>query len=133
MRYETFLRVLDRLRHEAPSQNRQRYLPDDGGLEVGLENVSQARARAFIHLYTKVMCGITDFVQRERTITDGSGDGGIDGYYIDTETKTIHLIQSKFRATQRNFEEKEILLEELLSMDINRILDGETVDETGNA
>ncbi len=69
---------------------------------------------------------------RERTITDGSYDGGIDGYYIDTETKTIHLLQSKFRTSQENFENKPIALEELLAMDINRILEGEKTDENEN-
>lgn len=71
-------------------------------------------------------------ILRERTITDGSYDGGIDGYYIDTETRTIHLLQSKFRTSQKNFENKPIALEELLAMDINRILEGEKNDENGN-
>lgn len=98
-----------------------------------MEKVNQARARAFVHLYLKVMFGLTEFVQRERTITDATGDGGIDGYYIDVESKTIHLLQSKFRTTRENFEGKEISLEELLSMEINRILEGEKTDESGQA
>jgi len=97
------------------------------------EKVNQARARAFLHLYLKVMFGTADFMLRERTITDGPYDGGIDGYYIDAETKTIHLLQSKFRTSQENFENKPIALEELLAMDINRILEGEKTDENGNS
>jgi hypothetical protein len=68
----------------------------------------------------------------EKYITDGSFDGGIDGYYIDEVTKTIYLIQSKFRNTQRNFETKKIEIEEILCMDVNRILNGESGDENGN-
>ena len=126
MQYQTFLRILDALRDEAPPESKK-YRPD----AADLEKVNQARARAFIHLYLKVMFGLTEFKERERTITDAAGDGGIDGYFIDVDTKTIHLLQSKFRTTQENFEGKEISLEELLSMEINRILEGETQDESG--
>lgn len=126
MQYQTLLRILDAIRAEAPSESK-RYHPDPGDLE----KVNQARARAFVHLYLKVMFGLTEFAGRERTITDAAGDGGIDGYYIDVESKTVHLLQSKFRTTQQNFEGKEISLEELLAMDINRVLDGETFDESG--
>lgn len=127
MKFETFVRILDSICAEAPDSMAKRYRPD----AQDTEKVNQARARAFIHLYFKVMFGITDFLERERTITDGTADGGIDGYFIDTEAKTIHLIQSKFRTTQRNFENKEISIEEILAMDINRILEGETADESG--
>lgn len=127
MRYQVFLDVLDKIRLESPASIRTKYIPKSSDAE----SVSQARSRAFIHLYLKVMFGVTDFMQRERTIADASGDGGIDAYYIHTETKTVHLIQSKFRVTERNFQEKQILLEELLRMDLVRILDGETTNENG--
>lgn len=128
MQYDTFLRILDKIRAEAPDAMATRYRPDPSDTE----KVNQARARAFLHLYLKVMFGTSEFILRERTITDGSYDGGIDGYYIDTETRTIHLLQSKFRTSQKNFENKPIALEELLAMDINRILEGEKNDENGN-
>lgn len=128
MRFETLLRVLDKIREEAPPAQASRYRPD----EQELEKINQARSRAFIHLYLKVMFGIYSFAERERTITDAAYDGGIDGYHIDTETKIVYLIQSKFRTHAKNFEGKEISLEELLAMDINRVLDGETHDEAGN-
>lgn len=128
MQYETFLRILDKIRSEAPDAMATRYRPDPSDVE----KVNQARARAFLHLYLKVMFGTSEFMLRERTITDGSYDGGIDGYYIDTETRTIHLLQSKFRTNQQNFENKPIALEELLAMDVNRILEGEKEDENGN-
>ena len=127
MKFHTFLRILDRIREEAPEAMAKRYRPDASDIE----RTNQARARAFIHLYLKVMFGITEFMNRERTTTDGSADGGIDGYYIDTETKTIYLLQSKFRTTQENFEKKEISVEEILAMDINRILEGESHDDSG--
>lgn len=128
MRFQTLLRVFDKIRAEAPSAQASRYRPDD----KEPEKINQARSRAFIHLYLKVMFGIYNFVERERTITDAAYDGGIDGYHIDTETKIVYLIQSKFRVHAKNFEGKEISLEELLAMDINRVLDGETHDEAGN-
>lgn len=46
--------------------------------------------------------------------------------------KKIILIQSKFRTSEDNYENKEISLSELLKMDIDRIVDGETSDENGN-
>lgn len=127
MRYETLLQVLDKIRDEAPQQQASRYRPD----ENDLEKVNQARSRAFIHLYLKVMFGLADFSEREHRVTDGTRDGGVDGYHIDPETKIIYLVQSKFRTNEKNFESKEIRLEELLLMDISRILDGETLDEQG--
>lgn len=121
--------ILDRIREEAHSSpNAARYLPDPDDEE----KINQARARAFIHLYLMVSFGLLAFPERERLITDNSYDGGIDAYYIDRENRKIYLIQSKFRATDRNFSSKNILLDELLSMDINRILDGNTNDEAGN-
>ncbi len=129
MKYETLILILDQIRQEAPSKGSPRYHP----VPTDIEKINQARSRAFIHLYLKVMFGITEFVERERTITDASYDGGIDGYYIDKDAKTIHIIQSKFRTNEKNFEAKEILLEELLAMDLNRILEGEKHDEQGNS
>ncbi|EMR04159.1 AIPR protein [Cesiribacter andamanensis AMV16] len=97
-----------------------------------IEKQNQSRARAFIHLYLKVKFGLLDFTEREHFITDGSYDGGIDGYYIHSDTKTIYFIQSKFRTNDKNFESKQIDLSEILVMDVNRILDGESTDEEGN-
>ena len=128
MKYGILLNILDKVRSEASAKYRSKYLPTDDDAE----GIANARSRAFIHLYMKVMFGILDFDEREKNVTDGSYDGGIDGYHIDEETKQIYLIQSKFRTTQRNFEHKEIALEELLRMDVNRILEGEVCDENSN-
>jgi len=126
-KYQTLVNILDQLRKEAPAENK-RYYP----LETDLGKLNQARSRAFIHLFLKVKFGLLDFKERERLITDGTYDGGIDGYYIDKELKRVYLIQSKFRVIEGNFQNKEIGLRELLSMDVDRIADGETHDENGN-
>jgi hypothetical protein len=126
-KYNILLNVLDTLRKEAPLEYKK-YHP----LDSEQEKLNQARSRAYIHLFLKVKFGLLDFLERENYITDASQDGGIDAYYIDIENKEIYFIQSKFRITKINFESKDIALEEILSMDINRIVDGENSDENGN-
>lgn len=128
MRYEYLVKILDQICKEAPTEQASRYHPNPSDIE----KTNQARARAFIHLYLKVMFGISEFKARERTLTDNAYDGGIDGYFIDTESKNIYFIQSKFRTTKENFESKEISLEEILCMDVARIMDGDQADEMGN-
>ena len=127
-RYQMLVRVLDGIRNEAAGTNlEKRY---GVGSEVQ-EEIWQARARAYIHLYLKVMFGLYDFNERENFVTDGSQDGGIDGYYIDIQSRIVFLIQSKFRHSEVNFENKPISVEELLSMEIKRILSGSSEDEKG--
>lgn len=125
-KYDDLVNILDKLRYEAPKENR-RYYPD----QTDVEGINQARSRAYIHLFFKVKFGVTDFLLREENITDGPSDAGIDGYYIDSDKKTIYLVQSKFRLTDNNFRNKEIAMEELLSMDIERIMHGEEEDVFG--
>lgn len=125
-KYADLVNILDRLCNEAPQAN-SRYYPDP----KDLEKMNQARSRAYIHLFLKVKFGLTEFLQREEQITDGPSDAGIDGYHIDVEKKVIYLIQAKFRMTDSNFRNKEIALEELLSMDIERIMHGEEEDAFG--
>lgn len=127
-KYNILINILDKIRKEAPKELSTKYTPS----KEDLEKINQARSRAFIHLYLKVSFGILEFQNREYHITDGSYDGGIDGYYVNSENRTVYFIQSKFRTTERNFENKKIELEEVLVMDINRILDGEEKDENGN-
>lgn len=126
MKYETLLRVLDEICQEAPVQFKSYHVkPSD------TEKVCQARAKAFIHLYLKVKCGISQFNDRHDLICDGSYDGGLDAYYIDTEKKRLYLIQSKFRMTEKNFEEKSITADDLVRMDVKRIMNGEHADSNG--
>ena len=126
-KYDVLLQVLDRLRAEAPSTYRS-YHP----AEPNVEGINAARSKAFVHLFLKVRFGLLTFDEREPFITEGTQDGGIDAYYIDSESRTVFFLQSKFRQNERNFEAKAIELEELLRMDIDRILEGETLDLQGN-
>lgn len=129
-KYDVLVNILDRIRSEAAtSKRRATYLPPSADSDA----INQARSRAFIHLFLKVSFGLLDFAEREHFITDGPYDGGIDGYYISRATKLIYLIQSKFRTNEKNFVDKEIAMEELLAMDITRILDGNEQDENGNS
>ncbi|MDY4339520.1 AIPR family protein [Xanthomonas sp. LF07-6] len=128
MRYVYLLNILDGVIREAPERYSRKY----PRAPSAPEEQNQARARAMIHLYLKVMFGLTDFEEREKYVTDGGYDGGIDAYYIDRATRTLYVVQSKFRTTEVNFESKEITLEELLQMDVDRILGGQSTDESGN-
>ena len=100
-KYQVLLNILDELRKEAPPEFR-RYYPQ----ESNIEDMNHARSRSFIHLFLKVKFGLLQFQEREEFITDDNNDGGIDGYFIDYENKKIYFIQSKFRASEKNFEEK---------------------------
>ena len=124
--YNTLIRILDQIRKEAPAQYKS-YYP----LEIETEKLSQARSKAFVHLYLKVRFGLLHFEERQKYITDDIDDGGIDGYYLDKENKTIYLIQSKFRTHEVAFQEREIQLQELLKMDCDRVIRGETCYEDG--
>ena len=129
-KYNILVNILDKIRLEvkatAPCHNT--YIPDS----ADIDKINQARAKAYIHLFLKVSFGLLDFYEREHFVCDGTYDGGIDGYFINKENKTIYFIQSKFRITENNFESKKILLDEILVMDINRILGGDDTDEQGN-
>lgn len=125
-KYSDLVRVLDSLRMEAPSE-----FPIYNPANDNLQAVEQARSRAYIHLFLKAKFGLLAFEEREHFVTDGSADGGIDAYYIDREHKRIFFIQSKFRNTDSNFEEKTITYSELLSMDVARITQGYDCDEHG--
>ena len=126
-KYQSLTTILDRLRSEAPTHLKV-YRP----LETDQEKVDQARSRAFIHMFLLVRFGILEFEDRERLMTEGAYDGGIDAYFIDTANRKIYFIQSKFRTTEHNFDTKNIEPEELLAMDVERITRGIAEDEKGN-
>ena len=126
-KYEVLIRALDSINNEAPDAFKKLHSTVDN-----LEGIRLARSKAFIHLFLKVQFGILNFEDRNDYITDGVNDGGIDGYYIDQENWTIYFIQSKFRNTEVNFHEKEILFGELLKMDIKEIVEGEQADINGD-
>lgn len=127
-KYNDLVNIIESLRKEAPISYK-RYYPKD----TDVNGYRKALSRTYIHLYLKVKFGLVDFESREQYITDDPGDAGIDAYYIDKENKKLYFLQSKFRHTNDNFENKEIELEELLAMDITRVLDGEKTDENGNS
>jgi hypothetical protein len=126
-KYAALTRILDQIRIEGVTAGYTSYGSDPENSEW----TNQARSKAYIHLFLKVSFGILDFPERESFITDGSQDGGIDGYFVDRESRTIFFFQSKFRATEQNFQNKQITLDEIASMDITRITSGETNDEKG--
>ncbi|ODS38435.1 MAG: hypothetical protein A7316_07965 [Candidatus Altiarchaeales archaeon WOR_SM1_86-2] len=117
---------MDNLCKEAPS-NYKSYHPDKNDVD----KINKARSKAFIHLFLKVKFGLLNFHERHKYITDNPGDAGIDAYFIDRELKIIYFIQSKFRANKQNFEEKKIKIEELLAMEIDRVLEGYNSYENG--
>lgn len=124
--YEILIKILDEICSNAP-ETRKVYSP----LVSDIPKINYARSRAYIHLYLMVKFGILDFEQREKFVTDGSDDAGIDGYYIDQESKTVFFIQAKFRTTENNFLKKDISVDEILMMETDRILDGENCYESG--
>ncbi len=126
-KYNTLVSIIDSLRKEAPIEYKS-YHP----IEDNIEELTKARSKAYLHLYLKVKYGLEDFQDREKYITDGTGDAGIDAYYIDTENKKIFYIQSKFRNCSSNFEDKEIQLNELIKMDIDGVSCGHDSDKNGN-
>lgn len=125
-KYQTLVNILDVIRKEAP-ENYKFYHP----LESQVEDLNKARSRALIHLFLKVKFGLLTFEDREKFVTDGVYDGGIDGYFIDYEKKRIYFIQSKFRDNADNFMSREIKFEDLINMEIDRITEGETAHENG--
>jgi hypothetical protein len=125
-KYQTLIKILDQLRLESPIEFKS-YRPDP----YDLKSLNTARSKTFIHLFLKVHCAVSQFRERHAQLTDGSGDGGVDAYYFDCENKTLILVQSKFRASATNFEVKSITADDLVKMDVARILQGESTDSSG--
>lgn len=124
-KFDILNNVLDSLRKEAPKDFKTYHNSSENG-------IAKARSLAYIHLFLKVNFNILTFEDRRQYIVDGPQDGGIDAYYIDKDNRIIYLIQSKYRTTASNFEEKSIDANELASMKITSILNGEQSDENGN-
>jgi hypothetical protein len=124
--YQILLRILDCLREEAPAEFAS-FHPDP----KDTDKLNAARSKAYIHLFLKVKFGITNFKYRHSYVTDGSQDGGVDAYFIDTENKKLYLIQSKFRTTEDNFTARSITAGDLVKMEVRRILKGEETDSSG--
>jgi hypothetical protein len=127
MKYEILLNTLDKICEEAPD-----VFVSYKAVKGDVESLNRARSKAFIHLYLKVKCGMSSFLERHDFITDGTQDGGVDAYHIDRENKKIFLIQSKFKATKDKFEKSKITANDLIRMEVQRILKGEEKDSRGN-
>lgn len=125
-KYDTLIRILDKLRKEAP-ESYKRYHPADDKTE----EIQYARSLAFIHLLLKVKFGISDFIERHQQVTDGSGDGGLDAYHIDTDRKKLYLIQSKLGNSSSNFDAKNIDPLDLIKVEVARITKGYKDDSSG--
>jgi hypothetical protein len=126
-KYDSLLRILDQIRKEGVAAGFSAYGSDNDDPDW----LNQTRSKAYVHLFLKVNFGMLAFSERENYVTDGTQDGGVDGYFIDPDSKTVIFLQSKFRTTERNFESKQITLNEVASMDIGRITSGEDTDEKG--
>ena len=126
-KYEMLVSVLDKLRLDAPTSYK-RYRPSS----TDAEGIQAARSLAFIHLLLKVRFGVSDFLARHRQVTEGGGDGGLDAFHIDSDSKKVFLIQSKFRGSAGNFDSKSIEPMELVKMEIERIIKGIRTDSNGN-
>lgn len=124
--YATLCRVLDSLRLEAPP-TASIYHPTANNQDA----LVQARSRALLHLYLKSRFGLTAFSEREAYVTDGGNDGGVDAFFIDKKNKLIHILQAKFRANSENFSTSEITANEILKMDVARILKGQKKNSEG--
>lgn len=125
IKHNTLLEILESLRREAPESYKRYALSNP-------EERSHVYSLCYIHLYLKVRHGLVDFNQRENAITDGPGDGGVDAYYIDEEAKKIYFIQSKYRDNHTNFATKQINIDELASMELDRILDGKSTSHSNS-
>ena len=126
-KYNLLVKVLDKLCEEAPKSYKT-YFPSIDQPEA----IDKARSLAFIHLLLKVKFGIIEFLERHKLITDGTYDGGLDAYFIDRDQKKLFLIQSKFRTSSSNFENKSMEIDDLLKMEVARITKGEHTDSNGN-
>ncbi|UJA59056.1 AIPR family protein [Enterobacter hormaechei] len=124
IKHDTLLGILESLRCEAPSNYKRYHISET-------TTRSHVYSLCYIHLYLKVRHGLVDFNQRENFITDGPGDGGVDAYYIDEESKKIYFIQSKYRDNHINFAKKEINVEDLAAMELDQILDGHKESHSG--
>src|SRR6185437_229405 len=102
-RYELLINVLDRLRAEAPATFKT-FHPDPKNIEA----IGHARSLAYVHLLLKVYFGLLTFAERDEWITEGTEDGGVDAYFIDLDRRILYFVQSKFRQTEANFEERHV-------------------------
>lgn len=127
IKYLNLIQILDNICNEAPEAFKK-YHPNKNNEQ----EVSKSRSLAYIHLYLKVKYGLSEFLEREKYITEGSQDGGLDAYYIDENKFHIYLIQSKMRESAKGFREKSLTSDELIKTEFDRIIKGKRNDSRGN-
>jgi len=125
-KYNTLIKILDSIRKQAPDSAKfdvfRSKQPDD---------IQYSRGQAFIHLFLLVKFGLETFVDRLQFICDGEQDGGLDAYYISETQKTVYLIQSKFKNSDVGFVTESISVSDLVKMELDRILQGQSDDSNG--
>ncbi len=129
-KYKLLLNTLDSIIREAQdTSDRNRVLYNTSSEE----KANQARSRSLIHLYLRTRFGIINILDAEKYITEGSGDGGLDAYYIDQGNKIIYLVQSKFRTKEINFENRPVDGYELFKMYLREIINGDNQSRGGKS
>ncbi len=126
-KYQTLTNILDALCREA-TEKRTIYYPKAGAEQ----QLIQARSRAYLHLFLKVKFGLLDFEEREKQITDGPHDGGIDAFHIESDEKIIYCLQSKFRANAENFRLNQVSADDLVKIELSQVLKGNATDVYGS-
>ena len=125
-KYATLLKIIDGIRAEAPNQENFRRFHSRKR-----DDVAFSRGQAFMHLLLLIRFGLEGFEDRYQHICDGQGDGGLDAYFISEQEKTVFLVQSKFRNTESGFTDDSISALDLVRMELDRIIGGETTDSNG--
>lgn len=127
IKHNLLKKTLDGIAATAPN-NFTIYHPDESDDEAQIHKYSRTQ----IHLFLRVRFGILDFDIAEKQITDGTNDGGLDAYHIDTEKKVIYLIQSKYKTTSDGYLNSDVDWREFFKMELDRIVRGETASISGN-
>lgn len=125
-KYNTLIKILDSIRKQAPDS-----AAFTAFRSTQLGDILRTRGQAFIHLFLLAKFGLETFGDRLRFICDGEQDGGLDAYYISEAQKTVYLIQSKFRNSSARFATASISVSDLVRMELDRILQGQSNDSHG--
>ncbi len=125
-KYNSLIRILDSVRKQAPDSN-----VFAAFRSKKLEDIQHSRGQAFIHLFLLVKFGLEAFEDRNQFICEGSQDGGLDAYYISETQKIVYLIQSKFKNSETSFATESISVSDLVRMELDRILQGQSNDSNG--
>ena len=127
IKHNLLKKTLDGIAATAPDQLTI-YYPSENDQDAQIHKYSRSQ----IHLFLRVRFGLLDFNITENQITDGTNDGGLDAYHIDEEKKIIYLIQSKYKTTPEGYLNNDVDWREFFKMELNRIVQGETISMSGD-